>query len=38
MYKFRDGSSYNKEYYMICGNSLIRVYDCKSVRTLDDLI
>jgi hypothetical protein len=38
MYKFRDGSSYSKEYYMICGNTLIRRYDCRVIRTLDDLI
>jgi hypothetical protein len=38
MYKFRDGSSYSMEHYMICGEYLIRRYDCKAVRTLDNLI
>ena len=38
MYRFRDGTSYSMKYYMVCGDTLMRVYDCKHIRKTDDLI
>ena len=37
MFKFRDGSSYSKDYYTICGDKLLRIYDCKIIRVTDGM-